>query len=99
MSAAVNFVLAERSIGSRSVLLSLEGDTTATAAERIRERLAEVAARDDVALVVADLSGVTFVDSAVVHGLASAARHARERGTRVLVVEPLAPTVAQPLRR
>jgi anti-anti-sigma factor len=96
MAAPVNFVLAERSLGGGGELLSVEGDTTTAVAERVRKRAEELLEKAPRALII-DLSGVSFVDSAVVQALGDAAATAKKRGSRLLVVEPVDPRVAAPL--
>jgi competence protein ComEA len=96
MAAPVNFVLSERALDDRAALLSVEGDTSPAAAERIH-RLASSLVRSDNAVVIVDLSGVTFVDSAVVQALREAGEEARAASARLIVVEPVDPIVADPL--
>jgi DNA uptake protein ComE-like DNA-binding protein len=48
-------------------------------------------------VVIVDLSGVSFVDSAVVQALREVGEEARRASARVIVVEPVDPIVADPL--
>jgi anti-anti-sigma factor len=94
--AGVNFVLSERSLDERTELLSIEGDTSAAAASRLRQRLMDLAEKRQ-PLSIVDLSRVSFVDSAVVQVLADVAGQSKRTGTRLLVVEPVDPMIARPL--
>ncbi|MEA2492665.1 MAG: anti-sigma factor antagonist, partial [Thermoleophilaceae bacterium] len=94
MAAPVNFVLSERTLDGGGSLLSLEGETTSAAGERLRKRVVELIGRR-VGTVIVDLSRISFIDSSVVEGLAQGARTAKKRGSRLLVVEPVDPMVAR----
>src|SRR3954447_17050913 len=96
MAAPVNFVMSERTLDGGGELLSLEGDTTSTAGERLRKRVDEIMRRGKRTVIV-DLSRVSFVDSTVVQALGDSAAVAKKRGGRVLVVEPVDPMIARPL--
>ncbi len=95
MAAPANFMLSERALDDRTGLLSAEGDTNAVAAERLCRQVTSIAEAGK-AVVIADLSAVTFVDSAVVSGLSDASRALRKRDSRLIVVEPLDPRIGQP---
>jgi anti-anti-sigma regulatory factor len=96
MAAPVNFILSERALDDRARLLSVEGDTNAAAAERIQRHVSAMV-RSGNAVVIVDLSGVSFVDSAVVQALRAGGEEARSANARVIVVEPVDPVVAAPL--
>lgn len=96
MAAPVNFVLSERTLDDRARLLSVEGDTNPAAAEHIHRHVSAMV-RTRSAVVIVDLSGVSFMDSAVVHALRDAGEEARRANARVIVVEPVDPKVADPL--
>jgi anti-anti-sigma regulatory factor len=96
MAAPVNFVLSERTLDDRARLLSVEGNTSPAAAERIH-RLVSGMVRSGNSVVIVDLSGVSFVDSAVVQALREVGEEARRASARVIVVEPVDPIVADPL--
>jgi anti-anti-sigma regulatory factor len=96
MAAPVNFVLSERTLDDRAGLLSVEGDTSPAAAERIHRNISAMVRRGT-SVVIVDLSGVSFVDSAVVQALREAGEEARRASARVIVVEPVDPIVADPL--
>ena len=97
MTAPANFVLSERALDYRTALVSAEGDTNPSLAEHLTRHVGTILERGT-PVVIVDLSGVTFVDLGVVHGLADAGRAARQRGSGLIVVEPLDPKVANPLR-
>jgi anti-anti-sigma factor len=96
MAAPVNFVLSERTLDDRARLLSVEGDTNPAAAEHIHRHVSAMV-RNGSPVVIVDLSGVSFVDSAVVQALRDAGEEARRANARVIVVEPVDPMVADPL--
>ena len=96
MAAPVNFILSERVLNERCELLSVEGATTPAAADRVRRHVDEMMARRQ-GTVIVDLSGVSFVDSALVQVLGESAATAKKRGARLLVVEPVDPMIARPL--
>jgi competence ComEA-like helix-hairpin-helix protein len=96
MATTANFLLSERSLDERTEVLSLEGPTSPGAAGRLRSRLADIASRGK-PLTIVDLTGVSFVDSALVHALAEAGAQMKDTGTRLMVVEPVDPNIAQPL--
>src|SRR3954449_1540538 len=96
MAAPVNFVMSERTLNDGGELLSLEGATTSTSADRLRKRIDEIVRRGKRTVIV-DLSRVSFIDSGVVQALGDAAAIAKKRGGRVLVVEPVDPMIARPL--
>src|SRR3954453_23033498 len=96
MAAPVNFVMSERTLNDGGELLSLEGATTSTSADRLRKRIDEIVRRGKPTVIV-DLSRVSFIDSGVVQALGDAAAVAKKRGGRVLVVEPVDPMIARPL--
>jgi anti-anti-sigma factor len=96
MAAPVNFMLSERALDDRTALLSAEGAANAAAAERLARHVTAIFERGKAAVIV-DLSGVTFVDSALVGGLADAGRAAQAAGRRLFVVEPVDPKIAHPL--
>src|SRR3954468_13459124 len=96
MAAPVNFAMSERSLDGGGELLSVEGDTTPTAGDRLRKRIDEIVRRGKRTVIV-DLSRVSFIDSGVVQALGDAAAVAKKRGGRVLVVEPVDPMIARPL--
>jgi anti-anti-sigma regulatory factor len=97
MAAPANFVISERALDARTALVSAEGDTNPALAERLTRHVLTIVERDT-PVVIVDLSGVTFVDSAVVHGLATVGHAAQQRGSGLIVVEPLDPKVATPFR-
>ena len=72
--------------GTRIVLLS--GDIDLTGADQVRRLLIGELDQPGSAHVVADLSGVPFLDSAGLGALISAYNHAEELGQRFSVREP-----------
>jgi anti-anti-sigma regulatory factor len=96
MAAPVNFVLSERTLDDRARLVSVEGDTSPAAAERIH-RLVSTIVRSGNAVVIVDLTRVSFVDSALVQALRQSGQEARRASARLIVVEPVDPIVADPL--
>jgi anti-anti-sigma regulatory factor len=97
MAAPANFLLSERALDGRTALVSAEGDTNPALAEHLTRHVVTILERGT-PVVIVDLSAVTFVDSGVVHGLADAGRAAQQRGSGLIVVEPLDPKVANPFR-
>jgi anti-anti-sigma factor len=94
--AAGNYILSERELDGERDLLSVEGAATADATSSIRRRIEEKTQRGGRTVIV-DLTRVTFVDSSLVQMLAEVAAAAEKRGARLLVVEPVDPTIARPL--
>src|SRR3954454_10498148 len=93
---SANFVLSERSVDQRTLLLSLEGDTTAAAGGRTRQRLAQLGEKK-LPLVIVDLSRVTSCDSAVLRARAEGAGELKRSNTRLVMFEPVDPMIARPL--
>jgi anti-sigma B factor antagonist len=70
----------------RHVLVTVAGEIDVATAAHLRGRLTALPARGRP--VVADLSGVSFIDAAGLGVLASVARQARAQGTSLHVVSP-----------
>ncbi len=71
------------------VLLSPSGDLDAYTAPGLRAELHRATdGNGDVALVVVDLKGITFIDSAGLGTLVGAHRRMRESGGRLRIVRP-----------
>jgi anti-anti-sigma factor len=96
MAAPVNFLLSERSLDDRTGLLSAEGETNAAVAARLTQRVTSIIQRGT-PVVIVDMSGVSFVDSAVVDALADTAAAAQHGDAQLIVVEPVDPKIAYPL--
>jgi anti-sigma B factor antagonist len=67
--------------GSQAVI-SMPAEIDATNAEQVRQALLS-AARPDVPVLVIDMTETTFCDSAGVHAVIAAYRHAAETGTQL----------------
>src|SRR3954452_3402476 len=96
MAAPINFALSERNLDTGGVLLSVEGATTSAAGERLRRRVHEIIASGRRTVII-DLSSVSFIESGFVRAIGDCAVTAKKRSGRVLVVEPVDPTIARPL--
>lgn len=71
------------------VVLRATGDLDAYTVTGLREHLHRAAdATGGAGLIVVDLSGATFIDSAGLGALVGAQRRARERGGRLRIVRP-----------
>jgi len=69
------------------VLVRVSGECDATTAEQLRDTL--TSQRTSAApLIVADLSGLTFIDVAVAHALIEAHDHLASNGKRLILVCP-----------
>jgi anti-anti-sigma factor len=66
-------------------VVALAGELDLDAADTVRRTLIDQLDRPPAATVVADLTGVTFVDSAALGALIGAYRHAADRGRRFVV--------------
>ena len=66
-------------------VVALAGELDLDAADTVRRTLVEQLDRPTTATVVADLTDVTFVDSAALGALIGAYRHAAERDRRFIV--------------
>ena len=73
------------------IVLVPVGELDAFVAPNLRELLRRTIADDAYRIVVVDLSGVTFLDSAVLGTLAGGLRQAKERGSEFRLVFPPGP--------
>ena len=82
----LNFELESRVEGDRAIV-TVRGDFDLQVAQRVVEELAKVEAGEP-ALVIIDLSRVSFLDSAGMGVIAAAQARATEAGRNLVVVRP-----------
>jgi stage II sporulation protein AA (anti-sigma F factor antagonist) len=82
----LNFDLKTETEGT-SALISIRGDLDLQVAERVVDTLTRIESTEP-ALLVIDLSGISFMDSTGMGVIATAHAHAEEAGRRFVIVRP-----------
>mgnify|MGYP000315357322 CR=1 FL=1 len=83
----MSFALTREAAGEAVVVVSPAGDLDAYTAPEVRAALTDLI-EEGAAVVVCDLSAVTFLDSSGLGALIGALKRLRERGGELLIVQP-----------